>query len=92
MCTVLCHCIQPLYLNPVLNPVQLSEDGPAEELEGEEDIATFHEWQLPARDFHGLWESLIFDSGVKQRLLRYAASALLFSDKKVDPQLVSWNR
>ncbi|GAQ79558.1 AAA-type ATPase [Klebsormidium nitens] len=71
---------------------QLSEDGPAEELEGDEDIATFHEWQLPARDFHGLWESLIFDTGVKQRLLRYAASALLFSDRGVDPQLVSWNR
>ncbi|XP_057760182.1 pachytene checkpoint protein 2 homolog [Arachis stenosperma] len=28
----------------------------------------------------------------KQRLLRYAASALLFTEKGVDPFLVSWNR
>ncbi|XLR34612.1 hypothetical protein S83_062512, partial [Arachis hypogaea] len=27
-----------------------------------------------------------------QRLLRYAASALLFTEKGVDPFLVSWNR
>ena len=33
-----------------------------------------------------------YDSGIKQRLLRYAASALLFSQRGVDPQLVSWNR
>ena len=33
-----------------------------------------------------------YDSGIKQRLLRYAASALLFSQRRVDPQLVSWNR
>jgi hypothetical protein len=36
--------------------------------------------------------SLIFESGLKQRLLRYAASALLFTEKGVDPFLVSWNR
>jgi hypothetical protein len=29
---------------------------------------------------------------VKQRLLRYATSALLFSDAGVDARLVSWNR
>lgn len=36
--------------------------------------------------------SLIYDAGLKQRLLRYAASALLFTEKGVDPFLVSWNR
>jgi hypothetical protein len=36
--------------------------------------------------------SLIYESGLKQRLLRYAASALLFTEKAVDPFLVSWNR
>ncbi|KAL5062090.1 hypothetical protein RYX36_023827 [Vicia faba] len=39
-----------------------------------------------------MWESLIYESGLKQRLLRYAASALLFTEKAVDPFLVSWNR
>ena len=36
--------------------------------------------------------SLIYDSGLKQRLLRYAASALLFTEKGVNHVLVSWNR
>ena len=36
--------------------------------------------------------SLIYESGLKQRLLRYAASALFFTEKGVDPFLVSWNR
>eukprot|EP00897_Mesotaenium_endlicherianum_P000571 jgi/Mesen1/10514/ME000083S10019 len=71
---------------------QLSEDGAAEEMEDDEEVATFQEWQLPARSFHGLWESLIYDGDVKQRLLRYATSALLFSDKGVNTHLISWNR
>lgn len=36
--------------------------------------------------------SLIYDYGLKQRLLRYAASALLFTEKGVNHVLVSWNR
>lgn len=39
-----------------------------------------------------LFYSLIYESGLKQRLLRYASSALLFTEKGVDPFLVSWNR
>lgn len=33
-----------------------------------------------------------YESEVKQRLLRYATSALLFSESRVNPQLISWNR
>ncbi|KAL6174820.1 hypothetical protein ACLB2K_051465 [Fragaria x ananassa] len=36
--------------------------------------------------------SLIYESGPKARLLRYAAGALHFAEKGVDPFLVSWNR
>ena len=50
------------------------------------------EWQLPSRHFHGLWESLVFDTEIKIRLLHYASSALLFADKRVNNQLISWNR
>ncbi|XP_050378176.1 pachytene checkpoint protein 2 homolog [Argentina anserina] len=39
-----------------------------------------------------MWESLIYESGLKPRLLRYAASALHFTEKGVNPFLVSWNR
>ncbi|GBG84958.1 hypothetical protein CBR_g39421 [Chara braunii] len=75
-----------------INVYQLNEDEPGEETEGDEEIATFYEWQLPSKDFHGLWESLVYDSGVKQRLLKYAASALVFSDMGVNTKLISWNR
>jgi hypothetical protein len=36
---------------------------------------------LPSRDFHGLWESLVFDTDVKRRLTKYAGNALLFSER-----------
>jgi hypothetical protein len=71
---------------------QLHEDGAAEELEGEDELATYREWALPGREFHGLWEALMYDGALKRRLLRYAASALHFADRQVDAQLVSWNR
>lgn len=77
---------------PVVHVYQPNEEGPGDELEGEESISSFQEWILPAKEFEGLWDSLIYDTGLKQRLLRYAASALLFSEKGVNPCLISWNR
>jgi len=71
---------------------QLDEDGAGEEMDGEDEIATFREWQLPSRDFHGYWESLVLDPALKPRLTRYAGNALLFSQRGVDPNLVAWNR
>ncbi|KAH9313151.1 hypothetical protein KI387_028186 [Taxus chinensis] len=79
-------------VTPVVHVYQLNEEGPGEELEGEDSISSFQEWLLPAKEFDGLWASLIYDTGLKQRLLRYAASALLFSEKGVNPCLISWNR
>jgi DNA polymerase III delta prime subunit len=71
---------------------QLDGEGPADDDEGDEAAPSHREWSLPAADFHGLWESLHYESGVQQRLLRYAASALLFAEHGVSPRLVSWNR
>ncbi|KAJ4827189.1 nucleolar component of the pachytene checkpoint [Turnera subulata] len=79
-------------VKPVVHVFQLSEEGPCEDLGGDGQLSTFNEWMLPAKEFDGMWESLIYESGLKQRLLRYAASALLFTEKGVDPFLVSWNR
>ena len=73
----------------------LNEDEPGEEIDGADDIATYREWMLPSRDFEGAWESLVFDDeegDVKGELLRYAANALLFSERGVDAQLIAWNR
>ncbi|XP_071812724.1 pachytene checkpoint protein 2 homolog [Apostichopus japonicus] len=70
----------------------LNEEGPAaEELEGEEMSAANH-WLLPANDMEGLWDNLIFDGPIKSNLLQYAMTTLLFSDRKVDPSIISWNR
>jgi len=47
---------------------------------------------LPHQQLDGLWESIILEVGLKQRLLDYAQSALLFSDRAVSSHLVHWNR
>ncbi|XP_051465184.1 pachytene checkpoint protein 2 homolog isoform X2 [Apus apus] len=77
-----------------LHIFHLHEEGPSSEnLEEEnEDIIAANHWVLPAAEFHGLWESLIYDSEVKSHLLDYVMTTLLFSDKNVDSNLISWNR
>lgn len=47
---------------------------------------------LPHATLENLWESLIFEDGLKSQLLDYAQSAVLFSDKKIHPSICSWNR
>lgn len=71
---------------------QLNDEGAGEELDESEGIASFQDWILPAKEFHGLWESLIFDVNLKQRLVRYAEVALLFADSSVNSHLIAWNR
>lgn len=51
----------------------------------------FTSWALPCAQFDGLWESLVFETGVKAHLVEFAATSLLFSARDVDPNLVSWN-
>ncbi|BBH03763.1 P-loop containing nucleoside triphosphate hydrolases superfamily protein [Prunus dulcis] len=68
-------------VKPVVHVFQLSEEGACEDVSGDGQPSTFNEWILPAKEFDGMWESLIYESGLKQRLLRYAASALLFTEK-----------
>ena len=51
-----------------LHVFQLHSDGPAEEELDDEDLAAANHWLLPATDFSGLWESLIFDSKIKQQV------------------------
>ncbi|XP_072184272.1 pachytene checkpoint protein 2 homolog isoform X2 [Excalfactoria chinensis] len=72
----------------------LNEEGPSiENLEEEnEDIVAANHWVLPTAEFHGLWESLIYDTEVKSHLLDYVTTTLLFSDRNVDSNLISWNR
>ncbi|KAF4041439.1 ATPase family associated domain-containing protein [Phytophthora infestans] len=71
---------------------KLSDEPPAEETADDEDVATCQQTILPATSFDELWDSLIFDTGVKRNVLDYAMTAMLFSDSKVNPHIISWNR
>lgn len=47
---------------------------------------------LPCEEFHGLWESLVYDDDVKEMLLKYAETTMKFSLTKVNSNIISWNR
>ncbi|XP_073486775.1 pachytene checkpoint protein 2 homolog isoform X3 [Aquarana catesbeiana] len=77
-----------------VNVFHLNEEGPSSENLEEEngDLVAADHWILPAAEFHGLWESLIYDIEIKSNLLDYVTTTLLFSDKNVDSNLIAWNR
>ena len=60
--------------------------------EGEEGAQASREIVLPSRELYGIWENLIYDVGIKEKLLRYVNTAMFLSDKDVDTNLISWNR
>ncbi|XP_074539978.1 pachytene checkpoint protein 2 homolog [Halichoeres trimaculatus] len=71
----------------------LNEDEPSTlSLEDNEELSAANHWLLPAAEFHGVWESLVYESGVKTQLLDYVTTTIHFSDKNVDSNLISWNR
>ena len=35
-------------------------------------MSIYREWMLPAREFHNLWDSLLYEEDIKSRLLHYA--------------------
>ena len=56
------------------------------------DVPACQQYSLPAREFHGVWESLVFDTAVKDELLSYSQTAMIFADRGVDTNLVAFNR
>ena len=75
---------------------EFSDQGPeteAIESHDEQVLASTH-WILPNKDdgFFGLWESLVYDDSLKENLLDFAETMLLFSQKNVDQNIVSCNR
>lgn len=47
------------------------------------------EWQLPARQLEGLWDSLVFSESLSRRALQYAELAIRLGDAGVNTNLVS---
>ena len=72
----------------------LYDEEPAEEMTdgGDCDTVAFQMSALPALELDGLWETLLFDDGIKERLLRYVGAAIAFADAHVDPKVIGWNR
>ncbi|KAK4022414.1 pachytene checkpoint protein 2 homolog [Daphnia magna] len=72
----------------------IEDSGPElQELDDKEDeVPAATHWQLPSSEFHGLWETLIYDNNVKMQLLNFVQTTMLFSDRGVNSNIISWNR
>lgn len=59
----------------------------------DEQVAASVHWMLPKQDgFSGLWESLVYEDNLKENLLDFAETMLLFSKMDIDQNIVSCNR
>lgn len=59
---------------------QLNEEGPGEEIQGGESIASFQDWVLPAKEIHGLWER--YDVIVFWMIVNALQTTSVMSDEK----------
>jgi len=50
------------------------------------------QWELPNYHLQGLWDTIVIDENIKQRLLGYCGSSIQFADAKIDSNIISWNR
>ena len=77
--------------DPRVHVYYLSDDGASEEYtdDSEDAVNSSQQWMLPAREFHGLWENLIYDHEIKNQLLAYCNTLMLFSDKNVDSAVIA---
>lgn len=57
-----------------------------------EELAACDVWALPSAEFHGLWESLVFEDSLKEETLRFVETAFEFEARGVDSKQVAWNR
>lgn len=57
-----------------------------------EELPSAELWSLPCEEFDGLWSSLIYDTTIKKDTLHFVETAFEFSDRRVDPNLISCNR
>lgn len=69
------------------------EDAATETMHNDsEDLPVSSHWILPAKEFHYLWESLYFDCHIKEELLHFVETTIIFSDHSVNSNIISWNK
>lgn len=57
-----------------------------------DDMSACSQWLLPHANFRELWDTLYFDTNVKDELLDYIETAMFFADRRVNTNIISWNR
>ncbi|KAK8815223.1 hypothetical protein WA158_003435 [Blastocystis sp. Blastoise] len=71
----------------------LNYEGPSDEvLDNSADVTAYQQWNLPSIEFQHMWDRLLYDSDIKQDLINYAYTALLFASCGVNSQIISVNR
>lgn len=72
------------------------ETGETEVIESHdnEQVAASVHWILPSKssELQGLWQTLIYDDNLKENLLDFSKTILLFSNMGVNQNVVSCNR
>lgn len=59
----------------------------------EEQVTSSIHWILPNKsDLHGMWESLVYEDNLKENLLSFSETMLMFSKLNIDQNIVSCNR
>eukprot|EP00514_Thraustochytrium_sp_LLF1b_P012592 CAMPEP_0184546596 /NCGR_PEP_ID=MMETSP0199_2-20130426/5048_1 /TAXON_ID=1112570 /ORGANISM="Thraustochytrium sp., Strain LLF1b" /LENGTH=394 /DNA_ID=CAMNT_0026941015 /DNA_START=78 /DNA_END=1258 /DNA_ORIENTATION=- len=78
--------------NLIIHVFKINDQGSYDESTEDDPTSTvFTHWELPAKEFDGLWENLLFEVEVKEHLLEFATTSLLFSANCVNPNIISWN-
>ncbi|XP_031830014.1 pachytene checkpoint 2 protein [Nomia melanderi] len=69
------------------------EDAATETMQNDsEDLPVSSHWILPTKEFHSLWENLYFDSNIKEDLLHFVETTMIFSDHSVNSNIINWNK
>ncbi|XP_022198179.2 pachytene checkpoint protein 2 homolog [Nilaparvata lugens] len=82
-----CHVYDLDASGPSVGTITTSGEGGSSE-----ERPAFNHWILPSADFDSLWDNLIYDCNIKEKLLNYAETTMFFSEHKLDPNIITWNR
>ncbi|KAL7415362.1 P-loop containing nucleoside triphosphate hydrolase protein [Mrakia frigida] len=83
------HVYQPSRITALEEFSASAEEDDDEDSEG---IMAASVRELPSKGLEGVWDTLIYGDDIKNRLLNYIYTTLLFSDANVDFNVVTWNR
>ncbi|CEQ40738.1 SPOSA6832_02382 [Sporobolomyces salmonicolor] len=81
-----------IYQPPSSSTLTEFSTSPHADEDGDTDVPAASVLELPSLSLEGVWDSLIYDGAVKEKLLGYIYSTMLFSDASVDFNIVTWNR